>query len=85
MDEPIKPQQLDAPKEVTRHPWGIWLWLAPVIAVSLTPVLVVVLAGIGAFGGVQMPDGAWQIAGMAFGVLSGILVGVGASQAVDRG
>lgn len=81
MDDP-KAQFLDVPQQVTRHPLSIWLWLAPVIAVSVTPVLVVIVAAIGAFAGVSMPDGAWQVAGMAFGVLSGILVGVGAAQAV---
>ena len=81
MDEP-QAQFLDVPKPIERHPLALWLWLAPVIAVSITPVLVVIVAAIGAFRGVAMPDGAWQIAGMAFGVLSGILVGVGASQAV---
>lgn len=84
MDEQPTAQYMDVPKPVVRHPLSIWLWLAPVIAVSITPVLVVIVAAIGAFAGIVMPDGAWQIAGMAFGVLSGILVGVGASQAAQQ-
>ena len=70
------------PPQAAKHPLGIWLWLAPVISVSLTPVLIVLFAGFGAWRNVVLPGEAWQIAGVALGVVSGMLVGVGASQAV---
>lgn len=81
MDEaPIK---MDAiPPQMAKHKWGILLWLLPVMAISLVPVVVVLFAGINALrSGEVMPGEAWQIAGVALGIISGLLIGVGASAA----
>ena len=81
MDEvPIRQEVI--PPQAIKHPLGVWLWLGPVIAISLTPVAVVAFAGINALrSGEAMPGEAWQIAGVALGIISGLLIGVGASAA----
>lgn len=84
MNEQPSAASLDAPAPIVRHPWAIWLWLLPVICVSLTPLLLIMFAGVAMFTGATLPGEAWQIAGVALGIVSGMLIGVGASQAVTR-
>lgn len=68
------------PPEAIAHPLGIWLWLLPVVAISLVPVVVVLFAGFDAWRrSVGMPAEAWQVAGVALGIISGLLIGVGAT------
>lgn len=82
MDEqPLEPQS-SIPPEATSHPLGIWLWLLPVIAISAVPMLVVLFAGINALrSGAAMPGEAWQMSSVALGIISGLLIGVGATAA----
>jgi hypothetical protein len=75
----IEPSR-QVPPEAIAHPLGIWLWLLPVVAISLVPVAVVLFAGIDALRrNTGMPADAWQVAGVALGIISGLLIGVGAT------
>lgn len=75
----IEPSR-QVPPEAISHPLGIWLWLLPVVAISLVPVAVVLFAGLDAMRrSTGMPAEAWNVAGVALGIISGLLIGVGAT------
>jgi hypothetical protein len=80
---PDAPQRQISP-EAAAHPLGIWLWLLPVIAIAVVPLGVVLFEGINSLRmAAAMSDSAWNLANTAIGIISGLLIGVGATAAVS--
>lgn len=81
----IEPQYSAVPQELVTHKWGFLIWLLPVFAISLVPFLVVLFEGINSLRTMAaMGDSAWNLANVAMGIISGLLIGAAGTVAYQK-